>query len=171
ARTRLSSARVIAPGDRRPFADDSLDGLILADVLEHIPEAWTALASYARAVRPGGWVVISVPNMRNVNVIVQFLILGDWPEKPLGIFDQTHVQMMSRRRLVRWCGGSGLEVERWFDRYEENSWRGGAGRVCDWMTLRLFHELFTYQWQCRCRKRAGQTPGGPPGPGPPGLDR
>jgi hypothetical protein len=155
ARTRLTSARVIAPADRTPFADDSL---------EHIPEAWTALASYARAVRPGGWVVISVPSMRNVNVIVQFLILGDWPERPLGISDHTNVQPMRRRRLVRWCRGGGLELERWFDRCEENPWRGRAGRACDWLTLRLFHQLFTYQWQCRCRKQAGPPVSGPPGP-------
>jgi len=152
ARTRLTSARVISPDDRRPFEDESLDGLILADVIEHIPAAWNALASFSRAVRPGGWVVISVPNMRNLNVLVQFGILGDWPEKSMGIFDRTHLQVMSRRRLERWCKGSGLAIERWFDRYEDFHWRGRVGRICDRLTLRLFHEYFTWQLQCRCRK-------------------
>jgi 2-polyprenyl-3-methyl-5-hydroxy-6-metoxy-1,4-benzoquinol methylase len=153
ARTRMTSARVISPDDRRPFDDASLDGLILADVIEHIPATWDALTSFSRAVRPGGWVVISVPNMRNINVVAQFMLLGDWPEKPMGIFDRTHLQVMSRRRLSRWCAGASLNVERWFDRYEEHRWRGRMARVLDPLTLRLFHEFLTYQLQSRCRKQ------------------
>src|SRR5262245_56553273 len=63
AASRLTSARRIEPNDFSPFDPASLDGLILADVLEHIPAAWEALTSYAKAVKPGGWVAISVPNM------------------------------------------------------------------------------------------------------------
>jgi trans-aconitate methyltransferase len=36
AKSRLSSARVVAPDDRSPFPAASLDGLILSDVLEHL---------------------------------------------------------------------------------------------------------------------------------------
>ena len=110
ARGRLASARLISPEDRIVFPNNSLDGLILADVIEHIPAAWDALASFARAVKPGGWVVISVPNMQSVYVLIRFMILGDWPERPRGIFDRTHIQMMSRRRLTRWIDGAGLEL-------------------------------------------------------------
>lgn len=154
ARTRLTSARVIAPDNISPFEDSSLDGLILSDVIEHIPAAWDVLASYTRAVRPGGWVVISVPNMRSINVVVQFFLLGDWPEKPMGIFDRTHLQVMSVRRLRRWCEHAGLTVEKWYDRYEDHSWRGRMARILDPLTLRLFHEFFTFQIQFRCRKKA-----------------
>ena len=59
ARPRLTSARVILPDDRMPFAPDSLDGLILADVVEHIPLAWDRLADFVKVVRPDGWVVIT----------------------------------------------------------------------------------------------------------------
>jgi SAM-dependent methyltransferase len=154
AQTRLTSARLVDPDERRPFEDESLDGLILADVIEHMPAAWDRLAEFARAVRPGGWVVISVPNMRSVNVALQFFLLGDWPENPIGIFDRTHLQVMSRRRLERWCRDAGLPVERWFDRYEDHNWRGRVTRFCDLLTMRLFHEYFTFQCQCRCRKPA-----------------
>jgi SAM-dependent methyltransferase len=153
AKQRLTSARVIDPDDRRPFEDGSLDGLILGDVIEHIPAAWDALKSFARAVRPGGWVIISVPNMRSLNVIVQFLILGDWPEKPGGIFDATHIQNMSRRRLERWCKNADLSVEKWFDQYE-NRTRGRWIKGLDMITFRLFHDVLSYQIQCRCRKQS-----------------
>jgi SAM-dependent methyltransferase len=76
ARERLTSARLIAPDDRRPFAPASLDGLILADVLEHVPRAWDALRAYAQAVRPGGWVIISVPNHRSFYAAWQYAVRG-----------------------------------------------------------------------------------------------
>jgi 2-polyprenyl-3-methyl-5-hydroxy-6-metoxy-1,4-benzoquinol methylase len=147
ARPRLTSARVITPDNLSPFEPGSLDGLILADVIEHIPLAWRALAHFAQCVRPGGWIIISVPNMRNMQVMSKFIFHGDWPEDRLGIFDATHVQIMTKRRLTRWCGMANLKIERWFDKYESprDPW-------ADWMTLKIFHTWFTYQLQVLCRR-------------------
>lgn len=151
AKTRLTSARVVSPGERMMFDLSSLDGLILADVLEHIPMAGEALRQFASMVKPGGWVVISVPNMRHWSVVLRFVILGDWPERTSGIFDATHLQMMSKKRLERWCCNAGLKIERWFDRYDPVKPRGTLGRILDLMTLRLLHQLFQFQLQCVCR--------------------
>ena len=147
AKQRLTSARIVSPTEAEPFAPCSLDGLILADVLEHIPLAWKVLQSFAKSVRPGGWIIISVPNMRSPHLL-QFIIRGDWPEKPLGIFDATHVQIMSKKRLERWCGQANLQIERWYDHYGPQKYRF---RAADRMTFRVFHSWFTYQLQCVCR--------------------
>jgi len=153
ARNRLTSARVIGPDDPEPFEPDSLDGLILGDVLEHIPRAWERLRTYTKSVRPGGWVIISVPNMHYATALYHFLVRRDWPEHTGGIFDQTHVQVMTRRRLARWCQMSGLRIERWFDMYgRPGTLLGRLYQAADYMTIRLFHGILTVQLQCRCRK-------------------
>jgi SAM-dependent methyltransferase len=152
----LTSARMIRPDDFSPFDPDSLDGLILGDVLEHVPLAWEALKQYARAVRPGGWVVISVPNMRGLRVLYDFGLRGEWPEHEMGIFDRTHVQVMTHKRLIRWCAAAGLTPERYFDVYSF----GGPPwvRIADWLTLRLFHNSLQMQIQGRFRKTAQRPP-------------
>ena len=156
AKPRLTSARVVDPSNPSPFPPASLDGLILADVIEHIPRAWQALAEFVKAVKPGGWVVISVPNMRNWDVVFQFALRGDWPEMPGGIFDSSHVQVMSKARLERWCRSAGLRIERWFDRYDPYGPRRYRGfRALDLMTLNLLHSWFMYQLQVRCRVPEG----------------
>ena len=153
ARTRLTSARVISPDDAEPFDAGSLDGLILGDVLEHMPLAWERLRTYTRSVTTGGWVVISVPNMLYATALYHFLLRGDWPEHQAGIFDRTHVQVMTRRRLVRWCQTSGLQVECWFDRYgKPGTLLGRLYQAADYTSLRLLHDVFMVQLQCRCRK-------------------
>lgn len=152
ARKRLTSARVIEPGDEAPFEENSLDGLILADVLEHMPLAWNRLKSLVRAVKPGGWVVISVPNNRYVEALVPLLFKGDWPEYPMGIFDETHVQVLTHKRLDRWCRDAGLRKEAEFDLYDFTFVKRNVYRALNLATLRLFRSFLTFEVQARYRR-------------------
>ena len=45
-----------------PLPDASLDAVVVFDVLEHLAETDRALAELRRVVRPGGYVLMSVPN-------------------------------------------------------------------------------------------------------------
>lgn len=152
AATRLTSARVIDPAEDSPFEENMLDGLILADVLEHLPMAWLKLQSFAKAVKPGGWVVISVPNNRQVEALVPLVLKGEWPEYPMGIFDHTHLQVMTHRRLDRWCREAGLRKEREFDSYDFRFVRRNIYRALNLATLRLFRSFLTFEVQARYRR-------------------
>lgn len=152
AKQRLTSARVIAADDHSPFEVNALDGLILADVIEHIPMAWAALRSYSRMVKPGGWVVISVPNMRYFEALATFVIGGDWPEYTMGIFDRTHLQVMTHKRLMRWAGAAGLKVEREFDCYDFRFFRRNVCRVMNVASLRLLKSFVNFEIQARFRR-------------------
>lgn len=152
ASKRLTSARLISPSDLSPFQANSLDGLILADVIEHVPEAWAALASYVKAVKPGGWVVISVPNMRYIGALRAFVFGGDWPEVPMGIFDQTHIQVMTHKRLHRWCTAAGLRLEKEYDAYDFRFVRRNIHRLINLATFRLLKSFLNFEIQARYRK-------------------
>lgn len=45
-----------------PYPDGSFDGIVLLDVLEHVPNDRAVIAEVARVLRPGGQLVVSVPN-------------------------------------------------------------------------------------------------------------
>lgn len=152
AKQRLTSARVIEAGNYHPFEVNALDGLILADVIEHIPMAWTALQSYSQMVKPGGWVVISVPNMRYYEALATFVIGGDWPEVPMGIFDHTHLQVMTHKRLRRWAAAAGLKFEREFDCYDFRFFRRNICRVMNVASLRLLKSFVNFEIQARFRR-------------------
>ena len=44
-----------------PFADGSFDGVVVKDVLEHVPRPWEVLDEVHRVLEPRGRVLISVP--------------------------------------------------------------------------------------------------------------
>ncbi len=46
---------------RLPFANGSFDAVLSLDVLEHVPDYQAALREFARVLRPGGELVLSVP--------------------------------------------------------------------------------------------------------------
>lgn len=52
---------VIASATKLPFASESLDGVILTEVLEHLPEPAEALAEAKRVLKQQGLIYITVP--------------------------------------------------------------------------------------------------------------
>jgi SAM-dependent methyltransferase len=69
ARACLTSGRaalVADLGQPLPFRDASLDGASLIEVIEHIVAAEDLVAELARVVRPGGWLVMTTPNVAHL---------------------------------------------------------------------------------------------------------
>ena len=145
AKTRISSARVVDKDELMPFAENSLDGLILADVLEHLPMAWERLDQYAKMIKKGGWIIISVPNMRQIKILYRLVIRGDWPEKDTGVFDKTHIQFMTDKRLMRWTKSIGLTLIDRKDSYDYNFWPYSAYEIIDKLTFRVFRSFLHFQ--------------------------
>jgi predicted SAM-dependent methyltransferase len=61
-----------------PYADGSFDRALCLDVLEHLtfPEQGQALTELFRVVRPGGELLISVPNLAHLQSRVHFFLTG-----------------------------------------------------------------------------------------------
>ncbi len=61
-----------------PYADASFDRALCLDVLEHLTfdEQPRALAELARVLRPGGELLVSVPNLAHLQSRIHFLLQG-----------------------------------------------------------------------------------------------
>jgi 2-polyprenyl-3-methyl-5-hydroxy-6-metoxy-1,4-benzoquinol methylase len=104
------------PGD---LGEEPFDAILASDVLEHLYDAESVLARAVTRLRPGGVVVLSLPNISNVYVFAQ-LLRKTWPRRRSGIFDRTHVRFFAKHDMVRLLQGAGLRVlrvEPYFTRY------------------------------------------------------
>ncbi len=105
--------------DPARLGDEPFDAILASDVLEHLLDAEDVLAKALTRLRPGGAVVVSLPNVSNVYVFAN-LLFKTWPRRSSGIFDRTHVRFFAKRDMVRLLEGAGLtvlRVEPYFTRY------------------------------------------------------
>jgi SAM-dependent methyltransferase len=140
---------------------DGFDCIIAGDVIEHLARPRDALLELRQALRPGGQLLLSVPNFGHWYPRAR-VALGIFGYDRRGILDETHLRFFSRltlRRLVRACG---------FDILEESATglpfgtiTGGdkvsVARRVDTFLVRLRPTLFAYQYVMRLTPHAEDT--------------
>jgi len=90
----------------------TFDCIVAADVLEHLRDPWHVLDRLVTVLKPGGYVVVSLPNVRYLAIGWPVYIRGTWPREPAGLFDATHLRWFTERHMVAMLSGAGLTVER-----------------------------------------------------------
>jgi trans-aconitate methyltransferase len=108
----VADAETFLSGGAPPEAP--FDCLIAADVLEHLVDPWTALRRAVELVRPGGKVVVSVPNVLFFGALLRLVRERRWPREEEGTFDATHLRWFSRtdaEDLLRQAGLHTVEAE------------------------------------------------------------
>lgn len=84
--------------------------LMTLDVLEHLLNPWDVLADLSTYVKPGGYVVSSLPNIQNISIL-QDLTDGRWPYQDAGILDATHLRFFTLEEAKKIFTGSGLVIK------------------------------------------------------------
>ncbi|MBI3331838.1 class I SAM-dependent methyltransferase [Candidatus Peregrinibacteria bacterium] len=58
---------IVGSAEEIPLPDASFDGVICTQMLEHVPHPWKALAEMHRILRPGGKVLLTVPQWNELH--------------------------------------------------------------------------------------------------------
>ena len=124
------------------LGDEPFDAILASDVLEHLAEPEAVLARVLTRLRPGGAVVVSLPNVAHV-VVFANLLMKRWPRRSSGIFDRTHLRFFAKRDMVRLLEGAGLRVVRIQPYYTRYAAIRAACFVC---SLYVFREYWARQF-------------------------
>lgn len=74
------------------------DVVVFGDVLEHLRDPLPVLRQARDLLAPGGYVVISIPNVAHGAVRLQ-LLQGRFDYRPTGLLDSTHIRFFTRDNL------------------------------------------------------------------------
>jgi 2-polyprenyl-3-methyl-5-hydroxy-6-metoxy-1,4-benzoquinol methylase len=85
------------------------DVVIFGDVLEHVTNAEEVLRLTARALKPRGRVVASIPNVGHLAVRAM-LLEGRWEYADLGLLDRDHVRFFTRETIQKLFDDAGYDV-------------------------------------------------------------
>lgn len=94
------------------MATKPFDCVAMLDVLEHILDPLAALVHAHRFLKPGGALLLSVPNVGHWSVVWD-LLEGKFDYQPVGILCNTHLRFFTREGLQTLIADAGFRVERW----------------------------------------------------------
>jgi ubiquinone/menaquinone biosynthesis C-methylase UbiE len=95
------AAAVAADATRLPFPDGWFDAVIVAELLEHVPNDTAALREIARVLRPGGALAVTVPAWLPERIC--WALSTEYHEVPGG-----HVRIFTRAELTAKLTAAGL---------------------------------------------------------------
>jgi len=93
-----------------PQLNGQFDVIIYGDILEHLRNPMEVFTGFNRSLRPGGRVIVSVPNVAHLWVRLN-LLLGRFGYANRGILDRTHLRFFTLSLFKRFLADAGLECD------------------------------------------------------------
>lgn len=144
-----------------PEAGTSFDLVIAGDVIEHLTRPLDALQQISQLLRPGGQVILSVPNFAHWYPRLR-VALGLFGYDRRGILDATHLRFFTRanlRRIIRAAGFDILEERATgipLGIFNSAADRGLLIQRINGALVRARPTLFGYQFLVRATPHAGE---------------
>jgi len=85
------------------------DVILCGDVLEHLKNPVNLLKSLKKFLKPGGYLVVSLPNFFHGDVLLN-LLYGDFRYTPMGLLDETHLRFFGIKNIYQIFAESGFQI-------------------------------------------------------------
>ncbi|MBI1849746.1 MAG: methyltransferase domain-containing protein [Planctomycetes bacterium] len=95
-----------------PFRAGEFDCIVYGDVLEHLVDPWGTLRRHLRHLQPHGAVVLSLPNVRQLGLVLKLAVFGRFEYVTEGVLDATHLRFFTLHEIRKWLDAESLRVER-----------------------------------------------------------
>ncbi len=133
-----------------PDSIEDFDCIVFADVLEHLRDPWGTLTRYLQRLKPGGYVVVSIPNVRNIALIYNLVVRGQWRYEESGLLDRTHLRFFTRKEIMALFSVADLDIDLIRENREQLSWKR---HILAAPLLALIPDLGVCQYLIRARRR------------------
>jgi 2-polyprenyl-3-methyl-5-hydroxy-6-metoxy-1,4-benzoquinol methylase len=88
---------------------EAFDLVVLSDVVEHLFNPWQALKALRDRLDADGRLLISVPNIQNLNYLFR-VASGEFRYEDAGLMDVTHIRFFSQKTLASLLESSGFAL-------------------------------------------------------------
>jgi SAM-dependent methyltransferase len=83
-----------------PFENNQFDVILLGDVLEHLVDPYAVIRKIKPLLSPKGVIIASLPNIRQVSVLKDIVLNGDFKYRDAGIMDRTHLRFFCKKNII-----------------------------------------------------------------------
>ncbi|WGK63793.1 class I SAM-dependent methyltransferase [Croceiramulus getboli] len=121
------------------------DIILCGDILEHLKNTESILLFLKKILSSEGKIIVSLPNVRHIETLIQLYFKKTWPRNDRGIFDRTHLRWFTKKDCEELFRSTGYHI----DKYERTlRARDKIGSTFDWklrLLSRLDKDLVTFQ--------------------------
>ena len=129
--------------------NDTYDLILCLDVLEHLLDPWGMVDQLSRLLKPGGLLIVSLPNLRTAKVLSNLLWSGRFDYAEQGIMDRTHLRWFTRHSALELLNRAPLQVQKW---QASTNAPGSKSAIANALTFGIFADFFTEQFLIQSQK-------------------
>lgn len=134
------------------LSENYYDSIICGDVLEHLVDPWAAVKKIERWLKPGGTLIVSIPNFREIGTLKKIIFNKDFKYAEEGILDKTHLRFFCKKNILALLTTDQLKPELCLENFLVHP--GYKKRkLANTFTLGLLKDLLTGQYYVVCKKQ------------------
>jgi 2-polyprenyl-3-methyl-5-hydroxy-6-metoxy-1,4-benzoquinol methylase len=136
-----------------PFNEGYFDYIIMGDVLEHLYDPWTLVNNMGPYLKRGGYILASVPNIRNWSIIKGLVLKGEWNYSSEGLLDDTHLRFFTKKSILKLFSSKDFLVHRIIPRFGfQSTYKNNIAKILTNFTLGLLEGFLALQYIVIARK-------------------
>jgi len=128
------------------FLPGEFDLVICGDVLEHLQNPWAVKDKLLHWLKPGGFLLASIPNIREYKTVLKILLRGTFTYEEGGVMDKTHLRFFGKRNIIDLLGTNGLHIEKIVSNLAYPAWNTKRRARVNGLTFKLFEEFLAKQY-------------------------
>jgi len=125
-----------------PYSDGFFDVIICADVLEHLIDPWETIRRLKKYLKSGGYLIASIPNIREIRTLYTILMQGDFRYVNAGILDISHLRFFCKKNIRELFEKAGYKIMRLTYDLDHNSKR----KLINRLSFGFLEELIVIQY-------------------------
>lgn len=127
--------------------NNQYDLILCLDVIEHLKDPWAALKIFTSSLKPGGYLITSIPNVSHISILSNLIFHDEWSYTEDGILDSTHIRFFTGKTIIKLLASAGLQVQA-----RQYKFLRKTHRNLNFLTFGIFKRFFTYQHLMLARK-------------------
>lgn len=123
------------------------DTILCLDILEHLRDPWGTFKLLRGAVKPGGMLIVSLPNANYIGLVGPLVLRGRFDYVDAGVLDRTHLRWFTRHSMIDLVKAPDMRIE-----LIQAHIPGRLKKLINLVTLGLIERFLASQYRMKVRK-------------------
>ncbi|UCN01130.1 class I SAM-dependent methyltransferase [Sulfurimonas sp. SWIR-19] len=126
-----------------PFEKNFFDVILCGDVLEHLINPNNLVGKLNLLLKDNGVLIVSLPNIRQIQILKQIFLEGDFRYTEAGILDKTHLRFFCKKNMLELFQSNNMNVKKIIS---NSNLIGNTTKKINKLTFNLFDEFLAAQY-------------------------